>query len=220
MLDSLRKPFLIVAIVLMDLVVLVELGAGFLLAPRSPSAADLGNLNAQAGVPHDGGISASEILRLRQESKAPPGLAVRSMALLDGLVLFTVGLMGLGLLIPEKVHGRLQGLATLIVSFLVVVGGFSLLLSTFALLMVMVSLFLAAPFGTLVYLAIYGFFDRAGASVTLRSLARRSRASFRSQHTASFAGGKDGVDTSHWCSGLPNRCKTSASCGIRSGLVR
>jgi hypothetical protein len=170
MLDSLRKPFLIVAIVLMALAVLAELGAGFLLTPRPPAAADLGSLNDQAKVPEDEAISLDEIRRLRSENEAPPGLAIRYMALLDGLVLFTVGLMGLGLLIPERVHGRLQGLATLIVSFLVLLGGFFMLLAAFVLLLVMVSMFLAAPFGTLAYLAIYGFFDRGGASVTLSLL--------------------------------------------------
>jgi hypothetical protein len=170
MLDRLRTPFLIIAIVLMALVVLAELGAGFLLEPRPPAAADIGNLNEKAGVPEDEAISTSEILRLRQENEAPPGLAIRYMALLDGLVLFTVGLMGLGLLVPEWIQGRLQGLATLIVSFLVLVGGLFMLLAAFIELIVMVSLFLAVPFGTLAYLAIYGFFDRAGASVTLSLL--------------------------------------------------
>jgi hypothetical protein len=170
MLDRLRTPFLILAIVLMALVVMAELGAGFLLDPRPPAAADLGSLNEKAGVPEDEAISTSEILRLRQEEEAPPGLAIRYMALLDGLVLFTVGLMGLGILIPDRVHGRLQGLATLIVSFLVLLGGIFMLIKAFVLLIVMVSMFLAAPFGTLAYLAIYGFFDRAGASVTLSLL--------------------------------------------------
>jgi len=170
MLDSLRKPFLILAIILMALAVLVELGAGFLLKPRPPAAASLTNLNQQAGVSEDEAISQAEILRLRQDNEAPPGLAIRYMALLDGLVLFTVGLMGLGILLPERVHGRLQGLLTLIASFLVLTGGLLMLLAAFVRLMIMVSLFLAAPFGTLAYLAIYGFFDRAGASVTLSLL--------------------------------------------------
>lgn len=170
MLDSLRKPFLILAIILMALAVLVEVGAGFLLKPRPPAAASLTNLNQQAGVSEDEAISQAEILRLRQDNEAPPGLAIRYMALLDGLVLFTVGLMGLGILLPERVHGRLQGLLTLIASFLVLTGGLLMLLAAFVRLMIMVSLFLAAPFGTLAYLAIYGFFDRAGASVTLSLL--------------------------------------------------
>ena len=170
MLDTLRKPFLIVAIALMALAVLVEIGAGFLLAPRPPAAADLGSLNEQAGVSEDEAISQDEILRLRRENEAPPGMAIRYMALLDGLVLLTVGLMGLGLVAPERVLGRLQGVLTLVVSFLVLMGGLFMLLTAFIRLMVMVSLFLAVPFGTLAYLAIYGFFDRAGASVTLSLL--------------------------------------------------
>jgi hypothetical protein len=170
MLDTLRKPFLIVAIALMALAVLVEIGAGFLLAPRPPAAADLGSLNEKAGVSEDEAISQDEILKLRRENEAPPGMAIRYMALLDGLVLLTVGLMGLGLVGPERVLGRFQGLITLIVSFLVLMGGLFMLLTAFIRLMVMVSLFLAVPFGTLAYLAIYGFFDRGGASVTLSLL--------------------------------------------------
>jgi hypothetical protein len=40
----------------------------------------------------------------------------------------------------------------------------------FALLILMIALFTAFPFGTIVYLIIFGFFDRTGANVTLSLL--------------------------------------------------
>ena len=72
-----RKQVGDVAKVHARLVVLAELGAGFLLDPRPPSAADIGSLNEQAEVPEDEAIPVSRILRLRQENEAPPGLAIR-----------------------------------------------------------------------------------------------------------------------------------------------
>ena len=41
---------------------------------------------------------------------------------------------------------------------------------TFSVVMLMVALFTAFPFGTIIYLIIYGFFDRIGANVTLSLL--------------------------------------------------
>ena len=38
------------------------------------------------------------------------------MALLDGLLLFTVILIGMAFLVPERIHGRIQGVVTLMVS--------------------------------------------------------------------------------------------------------
>lgn len=79
MLDTLRKPPFIIALVLIALTLLVEVGA--------------------VGWP-------------------TPGYGIPYVALLDGLLLFTVGLMGIALVVPERVHGRVQGIATLVVSLL------------------------------------------------------------------------------------------------------
>jgi hypothetical protein len=102
------------------------------------------------------------------EQDAPPGVAIRTMALVDGLLLFTVGLIGLSLLVRERLHGRIQGVITLIVSLLVLIGAIMLILmALLPFLLLMVGLLLAAPFGTLTYLALYGFFNRGGASILL-----------------------------------------------------
>jgi hypothetical protein len=53
------------------------------------------------------------------------------------------------------------------VSVLAILGAIVAVLALFALLMVMLGLFLAVPFGTLAYLAIWGFFDVGSASWAL-----------------------------------------------------
>jgi hypothetical protein len=126
---SLRLPFFIVAVICFILVVVGEAGA---LAHRLIPLKDPGT---------------------------PPGLGVPYLMLLDSLLLFIVVLMALPLLLPDRVHAKLQGIATLIVSFLSLLGGILLIFVALALLMLMVSLVLAAPFGTLAYLAIYGHFS-------------------------------------------------------------
>src|SRR5438445_10025041 len=53
------------------------------------------------------------------------------------------------------------------VSLVVIIGGILLIMSDLAKLLVMVSLFLSPPFGTIAYLAIWGFFNRGGAQAIL-----------------------------------------------------
>jgi hypothetical protein len=139
--DKLRKPFFFIAVALMAIVVLMEVG----------SMAVLENVNEKAA-----------------SLDAPrPGYGIPYMALLDGLILYTVSLMGLSLLVPERIQGRLQGIATLILSLLLLLGCIVLIVFAFVFLMLMVTLFLSPPFGTIAYLAIFGDFDRQGASITL-----------------------------------------------------
>ena len=92
------------------------------------------------------------------------------MAVPDGLMLFTVMLMGAPLFIPERIFAKVQGVATLVVSLLALTGSITGTFLTFALLILMVALFTAFPFGTIVYLIIWGSFDRSGAIHIWRSL--------------------------------------------------
>lgn len=133
MLDTLRKPLFIVALVLIAVTVLFELGSGLV--------STLGNAQIGMGIPYS--------------------------PLLDGLLLFTVLLMGLGLLLPERVTGRIQGITTLVVSLVLAILSFGLIMAALAALIGMVTLLLATPFGTIAYLIIFGHFDRSGATVAL-----------------------------------------------------
>jgi hypothetical protein len=143
MLDNLRTPFFVAALLLIVAVFLVEIGATAFLGAES----------------------------LPEYDKLPkPGLAIPYLALIDGLIVFTVGLMGMPLLLPERVHGRIQGVITFIVAILVLFASIVLIFTAIGLLMLMVSLFMAVPFGTLVYMGVYGEFDLAGSRATLGTL--------------------------------------------------
>lgn len=166
--EKLRTPLFLVAVALMLLAVMVEIGASFVLPAEGEVA--LAGVLAEAQLPDDSEVDLDDLADLRRDNPTPPGLAIRDMALLDGLLLFTVGLMAAALLIGERLHGRLQGIASLIVSFLVLLASIKAIFLALAKLIVMVSLFLAPPFGTLAYLAIYGFFNRGGAAAALSLL--------------------------------------------------
>ena len=171
---TLRKPLFFIALIAMLLVVLAETGSQWGLPTES--AVDLAGLMADTQkpgplqLPDDAEVERQDLEDLRSDNPTPPGLGIPSMAWLDGLLLFTVALMGAALLIPERAHGRLQGLLTLIASIIVLIGSLMLLFEALAKLLLMVSLFLAVPFGTLTYMAIYGFFPGGAAAAALSFL--------------------------------------------------
>lgn len=152
---NLRKPFLLLAMLAIVLVVLVELGSGLMLS--SGGAHDLAGDAAKLGADIPAGTSAAE----------PPGRGIMYLALIDVIALYTTGLFTLSLVVPERVQGRAQGVATLIGSIILIIVSFVMLIIAFIELMIMISLFLAPPFGTLAYLAIWGFFPVGKASVVI-----------------------------------------------------
>ncbi len=144
MIDTLRKPFFIIAVVLLVLAVLAELGSGFYIDADGADAS-------------------------RYDIKAP-GLGIVYLAILDGLLLLTIALIGAPLIIPDRIHGRIQGIITFVVSLLILIGSIVMIFSALMLLMLMVSLLLAIPFGTIVYIAKYADFDKTAAVITLSSI--------------------------------------------------
>ncbi len=170
----LRKPLFFVALAAMLLVVLVETGTRFALPTES--AVDLEGVMSDTQkpgplqLPEDAEVALQDLRDLRSDNPTPPGLGISSLAWLDGLLLFTVTLMGTALLIPERVQGRLQGVLTLIVAIVVLLGSLATIFGALGKLLLMVSLFMAAPFGTLTYMAIYGFFPKGAAAGALALL--------------------------------------------------
>jgi hypothetical protein len=136
MLDSLRKPPFLIAVVLIVVAFLIEIGAALV--------SFLG--------------------------KETPGLGIPSLALLDGLVVFTILLMAASLLIPERIQGRVQGIVTLIISLLVLLAAIANGFAALIRLMIMVSLLFSPIFGTIAYFAVFGHFPKAAAAVTLSSI--------------------------------------------------
>jgi hypothetical protein len=144
---------------MMVLVVLVELGSGLVLG-----GAPAGTALEQQGT--DLGVEVNNV----SDVEEPPGRGIFMLVLVDGILLYTVALMGLSLVIPEKVQARAQGCATFILSIVLIIVGIILAIITLIELVVMVTLFLAVPFGTIAYLALWGFFPRGDAAVLLSLL--------------------------------------------------
>ncbi len=166
--DTLRRPFFVLALILLVIAVLVEVGSTAVLGGVTANA---NSIRAQASNDSEladalGQMNNEQIQKISDQAK-PPGLAVPYLAFLDGVLLFSVGLIGMSLVIPERVQGRVQGCASLIVMFFLVLGVIAAIIGAFVLLLIMVALLLSVPFGTIAYLAIYGFFNRGGAAAAL-----------------------------------------------------
>jgi VanZ family protein len=136
MVDSLRKPLFLVAVGLIFIVLLIELGSGLV--------AGFGARASGIGIPY--------------------------LALLDGLLAFTIGLIACSLLIPERAQGRIQGIATLIVSLIVIIVGIAQIFTAVGKLFLMLGLLLTPIFGVIAYLLIFAGFPRAEAAVSLSLL--------------------------------------------------
>lgn len=166
MLDSIRKPFLFLAAILIALAVLVELGATVLIRPPRVVRSIPDDLRVQ--LRQSGQLETAERqLASIPSGERPPGYGVPSVALVDILYLLTVGLMALSLVIGQRLHARAQGIIGLVVAVLVIFAAFRQLLAALVELMVRVTLLLAVPFGTIAYMVLYAFFDRTGAAAVL-----------------------------------------------------
>lgn len=89
---------------------------------------------------------------------APPGLAIRALALVDGLVLWTVGLFASATLMRQSLHTRIRAIATPIFCLIVLIVAIVMIIAAIGTLMLMLSLLLSVPFGTIVYLILFGSF--------------------------------------------------------------
>jgi hypothetical protein len=137
--DRLRAPFFWLAGFVLLVVVLIECASGLIVKPLG-----------------DAGVETST-----------PGLGIRYLPLIDGLLLYVVLLMGLGLLLPRSVIGRIQGVVTLVLSFFGLLGAIVMIFVALGLLILMVTLLVAVPFGTIAYFAGWGHFPTGAATATL-----------------------------------------------------
>ncbi|TLH63945.1 hypothetical protein [Mycolicibacterium phocaicum] len=153
--DKLRTPLFVLALFACALIVLIELGSPMITGGRGAGAdflvqaakLDLEEMPSSSGVVE------------------PPGRGIPYMALVDGILFYTLALMGVSLIVPERIHGRIQGIATIVGSILLIIGAIILAIIAFVELLVMVALFMSPPFGTLAYLAVWGFFSTGDASM-------------------------------------------------------
>jgi len=170
--DRLRTPLFVIAAILMVIAVLVELGSSVLIpAPVSnPSLLqEQASQQLKEYSPDDRKKMTSQLVSDSSAAPKPPGMAIHDMAVLDGLVCFTLAVILLGDL-SQSIWGRTQGIVTLIVSILVLLACIVFIIARFVKVLIMIGLVTATPFGTLAYLAIWGFFNRGGASAALSVL--------------------------------------------------
>lgn len=155
---ALRRPSFIAALVLMVLVLLIELGSPVLIPGKS--VGELGT-DTVAGLGVPAGVATGSDLQ------SASGAGLGSLALLDGLLLFTLALLGASLVMPLRIYGRVQGLTTLIVCALWILLCILMTLQAVVKLFLMVSLFVAVPFGTMAYLALWGGFPTRRVALVL-----------------------------------------------------
>src|SRR5579859_25692 len=141
MLDSLRKPVFLIALVVMGLTVLVELSSIALVGNVAPAANSLGVSITGQGIP--------------------------SMSILDGLIFYAMLVMAIALILPERFQSKIQGIVTIIVALLLLLACIVRIFIDLQLLFLMLGLLLAVPFGTIAYLVIWGHFDTGSARIAL-----------------------------------------------------
>lgn len=167
MFDAIRKPFLFLSAILILFAVLIEIGAAVLVQPSKPRQEIPPEIARQLS-PSDLAAARTQMREsASKENEEPPGFGITALARIDVILLLTLGLMALSLVIGDHLTGRVQGIVSLIVGILVFLSAFKALFGTLIELMIRVTLLLAAPFGTIAYLAMYSFFDRAGAGTIL-----------------------------------------------------
>jgi hypothetical protein len=162
---GLNRPLFLVALAALLLAILGELGLGIFVVhgaaePPDPQAISMSAADAQRAQQAAATTPATQTL-------SRPGVGIPSLALLDALLLLLVILAGLALILPGGLHGRIQGIVSFVASLLLIIADVIFLFATLALLFTMIGLVLAAPFGTLAYLAIWGSFARSAAAATL-----------------------------------------------------
>ena len=170
---GLRTPFFLVAVGLAAVAVMIELGT--LALPqqaRQPGAALTALCTGpsppdQCGSPAGRADLMGQIEQAQLSQPPTPGLAVPALVLVDGVLLLVLAVMAAALLVPARVHGRVQGIVGAVISVLLILAAIVVAFRALAQLVLMVSLLLAFPFGTIVYLIIWGFFDRGGAAIAL-----------------------------------------------------
>ena len=164
--DSLRKPFFWLAVGLIAVALLLDIGN--LALPHAADTFDVESAAIDSSELQNAISNSSGAIQDLQKQSKPPGLGVPALGFLDGLALFAVGLMVLSMLVTQQVFGRIQGVISLIFSILIILGGITLiLLVALPKLLIMISLLLAVPFGTIAYLVLFGSFSRGAAAAIL-----------------------------------------------------
>lgn len=168
--DKLRTWALWLAVAVTTVALAVCLGTSWLISPKALGAR-IASLQADPAAVPDG-VSQDDLDDLDANdfgdgSVDPPGLGIPYLALPIGLLLAIYVLMALSTVIGHRANALVNGFVNLVGGIVGLIVGIVLAIIAFVALVTMVSLFLAVPFGTLAYLAVFGFFNVGASSVAL-----------------------------------------------------
>lgn len=99
-----------------------------------------------------------------------PGWGIRMLGLIDLALGWTLALMAVEIIRPMGPLAKVQGFVTLVLSIFGILAGLLLIFATLSLLILMVSLLLAFPFGTAAYMAAWAAFPAGAAQAILALL--------------------------------------------------
>ena len=167
-----QRFFMLCALLASCCILLIEVGTVF------PGVLENGTFSIASTQPPASVMQAAMTLQKAQpgdlaqlaNQQHASGRSIFTLVLLDGLIFVTLCLRNLQSCIPGPQQGQVQKVVRLICALLLIVGAVSLILATLGTLLLMISLLLAVPFGTLVYLFQYAGFNRVGADVVLSIL--------------------------------------------------
>ncbi len=92
-----------------------------------------------------------------------PGIGGPYLALIDGIILYALALMWISMGPAKAVTARLQSIVSLILTFFGALGALLLIFIAFGIIILMIGLLLAVPFGTIAYFAAYADFPKSEA---------------------------------------------------------
>ena len=167
--DEPRGPLFVVAIILMVVVVGLELGSQFVTKPphQADRAAKVLTLPGVAAMTSGAQPDRAEVADQAAGHPQPAGLAIGYQALVDGLLLVMVVLAGFALRSADPDAGSALGAASLTAAMVAILGGIFMVDVAVGRLRSVVALFLSPPSGTLIYLTLFGFFNRYRSFVVL-----------------------------------------------------
>jgi hypothetical protein len=97
-----------------------------------------------------------------------PGIGIRALILIDAILAYAILLIAVDMAPGFRaLVGRIQGVVTLVLSILCLIVAIAVIYSAIALVVLMLSLLMSPPFGTLAYLAVWGHFDKVPARAIL-----------------------------------------------------
>jgi hypothetical protein len=171
--DQLRRPFLIITLICIALALLICIGSNLLSGPKSFAERTNSALQSAQSTPaikaelEKRGIDIAGARDQLSETKEqdPPGLAIPGLGLINGILLLILILTALPMFVGDRITSTVQGIINIIGGLIGLIAGIVLAIGAFIALMIMVSLLLAIPFGTLAYLVIFGSFDTGSSAL-------------------------------------------------------